>query len=58
MARRGMQVESFEGVDYPVHTADDVAWSVLYLSSASSRAINGVNLLSDFGYTARSSFPA
>ena len=33
-------------------------WSVLYLSSANSRAINGVDLLSDFGYTARSSFPA
>jgi NAD(P)-dependent dehydrogenase (short-subunit alcohol dehydrogenase family) len=58
MSRRGMEVESFEGVDYPVHSPDDVAWSVLYLSSANSRAINGVNLLSDFGYTARSSFPA
>jgi dihydroanticapsin dehydrogenase len=29
-----------------------------YLSSRHSRAVNGVNLLSDFGYTGRSSFPA
>jgi NAD(P)-dependent dehydrogenase (short-subunit alcohol dehydrogenase family) len=58
MARRAMELESFEGAGYPVHTADDVAWSVLYLSAANSRAINGVNLLSDFGYTSRSSFPS
>ena len=58
MSRRGMEVDSFDGVEYPVHNPEDVAWSVLYLSSAHSRAINGVNLLSDFGYTARSSFPA
>ncbi|WP_084215858.1 SDR family NAD(P)-dependent oxidoreductase [Pseudonocardia spinosispora] len=58
MARRGMGVESFADADYPVHTADDVAWSVLYLSSANSHTINGVNLLSDFGYSVRSSFPA
>ena len=58
MARRGMEVESFDDVAYPVHNPEDVAWSVLYLSSTHSRAINGVNLLSDFGYTARSSFPA
>lgn len=58
MSRRGMEVENFDGVDYPVQSADEVAWSVLYLASARSRAVNGVNLLSDFGYSARSSFPA
>jgi NAD(P)-dependent dehydrogenase (short-subunit alcohol dehydrogenase family) len=58
MARRGVGVESFDGVPYPVQSAQDVAHSVLFLASASSRAINGVNLLSDFGYSSRSSFPA
>lgn len=58
MSRRGMEVEDFDGVDFPVQSADDVAWSVLYLASERSRAVNGVNLLSDFGYTARSNFPA
>ncbi|HKS47486.1 MAG TPA: SDR family oxidoreductase [Amycolatopsis sp.] len=58
MSRGAMDDEGFEGADFPVHSPDDVAWSVLYLSAANSRAINGVNLLSDFGYTARSSFPA
>ncbi|MET1153595.1 hypothetical protein [Arthrobacter sp.] len=41
-----------------MQSADDIAWSVSYLTSRRSRAINGVNLLSDFGYTGRSSFPA
>ena len=58
MARRGMGVDSFDDVPFPVNTADDVAWSVLFLSSPLSRAINGVSLMSDFGYSARSSFPA
>lgn len=58
MARRGLGVENFEGVSYPVQSAQDVAHSVLFLSSEGARALNGVNLLSDFGYSARSSFPA
>jgi NAD(P)-dependent dehydrogenase (short-subunit alcohol dehydrogenase family) len=58
MAHRGMGVDSFDGVPFPVNTPDDVAWSVLFLSSPLSRAINGVSLMSDFGYSARSSFPA
>jgi dihydroanticapsin dehydrogenase len=58
MARRGLEVESFDDAPYPVNTADDVAQSVLFLSSGHARALNGVNLLSDFGYSARSSFPA
>lgn len=58
MARRGMGVESFDDVPFPVNTPEDIAWSVLFLSSPLSRAINGVSLLSDFGYSSRSSFPA
>jgi len=58
MARRGLGVESFDDAPYPVQSADEVAWAVLSLASHRSRAINGVNLLSDFGYTGRSSFPA
>lgn len=58
LAREGLGVESFEHVDYPVQSAEDIAWSVAYLASPRSRAVNGVNLLSDFGYTGRSSFPA
>jgi NAD(P)-dependent dehydrogenase (short-subunit alcohol dehydrogenase family) len=58
MARHGMGLENFDEVPYPVQSAQDVAHSVLFLASEHSRAINGVNLLSDFGYSARSSFPA
>jgi dihydroanticapsin dehydrogenase len=58
MAHRGMGVESFEGVPFPVNTPDDVASAVLFLSSPLSRAVNGASLMSDFGYSARSSFPA
>ncbi|MFC6354715.1 SDR family NAD(P)-dependent oxidoreductase [Luethyella okanaganae] len=54
----GRETTGFAGVDYPVQTPDDVANHVLYLSSQRSRPINGVALLSDFGYAARSSFPA
>ncbi|MEZ0163653.1 SDR family NAD(P)-dependent oxidoreductase [Kineococcus sp. LSe6-4] len=58
MARRGLGVDDFTGAGYPVNSADDVAWAVLFLSSPRSRAVNGVSLLSDFGYSGRSSFPA
>ncbi|MCY1157461.1 MAG: oxidoreductase [Citricoccus sp.] len=58
MARRGLGVESFEEEPYPVQDPADIAWSIAYLASSRSRAVNGVNLLSDFGYTGRSSFPA
>lgn len=58
MARRGMGVNTFQDAPYPINNAEDVARSVLFLASPSSRTLNGVNLLSDFGYSARSSFPA
>ena len=58
MARRGLGLSSFDDVGYPVQDGEDIAWTVGYLASEHSRAINGVNLLSDFGFTGRSSFPA
>lgn len=58
MARDGMGVESFSGVDYPVSTPQDIGWLVLTLASPKSRTVNGVSLLADYGYHARSSFPA
>ena len=54
----GVGDEGFAGADFPVLSADDVARGVLYLSSSASRGVNGHTLLMDFGYSARSSFPA
>lgn len=54
----GLEDEGFAGVGYPVQTTDEVARHVLYLSSRASRPVNGTALVSDFGYLARSSFPA
>lgn len=56
MARSALGDE-LDDAPYPVQSADDVAWSVAYLASARSRAVNGVNLLSDFGWSGRSSLP-
>jgi NAD(P)-dependent dehydrogenase (short-subunit alcohol dehydrogenase family) len=42
----------------PVQTAEEVASSMVYLASPRSRPVNGHALVSDFGYTAESSFPA
>lgn len=58
MARDGMGMESFDGVDYPVSTPKNIAWLVLSLASPNSVTVNGVSLLADYGYHARSSFPA
>lgn len=58
MARRGLGDEVMDAPDFPLQSAEDVAWSVEYLSNRRSRAVNGISLLSDFGYTGRSSFPA
>ncbi|WP_460523039.1 SDR family NAD(P)-dependent oxidoreductase [Humibacter antri] len=48
----------FDGTGYPVQTADDVAAEILFLASPRARAVDATGLVSDFGYTARSSFPA
>ncbi|MGN6425793.1 MAG: SDR family NAD(P)-dependent oxidoreductase [Leifsonia sp.] len=60
MARADLGVADggFAEAPFPVQTADDVARNVLYLASPVSRAVNGHALVSDFGYLARSSFPA
>ncbi|QKZ24670.1 SDR family oxidoreductase [Streptomyces chartreusis] len=58
MARDGMGVESFEGAEYPVSNPEQIAWLILSLASPKSVAVNGVSLLADYGYHARSSFPA
>lgn len=52
------RADGFGDAEYPVQTPDEVASHVLYLSSARSRPVNGTALVSDFGYLARSSFPA
>lgn len=58
MARDGMGIDSFADADYPVNAPEDIAWLVLTLISPRSRSVNGASLLADFGYHARSSFPA
>ncbi|QDZ14647.1 SDR family NAD(P)-dependent oxidoreductase [Humibacter ginsenosidimutans] len=48
----------FGDVDYPVQSARDVAAEIAFLASPVARAVDATTLVSDFGYTARSSFPA
>ena len=58
MARRALGDELMDSPPFPLQTAEDIAWSVAYLTSRRARSVNGQSLLSDFGYTGRSSFPA
>ncbi|XAS74464.1 SDR family oxidoreductase [Micrococcaceae bacterium Sec5.1] len=58
MAREGLGIDSFENAGYPVSKPSDVAWLVLSLASPLSGPVNGVSLMADYGYHARSSFPA
>ncbi|RJO70802.1 SDR family oxidoreductase [Nocardia panacis] len=60
MARRDLGIEpgGFADAPYPVQDPAQVASHVLYLTSPVSAAVNGVGLVSDFGYLCRSSFPA
>ena len=48
----------FAAQPYPVQTADDVAAQIAFLASPVSRGVNATALVSDFGYSARSTFPA
>ena len=48
----------FAGQPYPVQTAEEVAAQIAFLASPLSRAVNATSLVSDFGYSARSTFPA
>lgn len=58
MSRRDLGLETFDRVDYPVQTPADVAAQVAFLCSPRSRPVNAAALVSDFGYSARSNFPA
>lgn len=50
--------DGFAAVDYPVQRAAEVAAEIAFLCSPRARAVNAAALVSDFGYTARSHFPA
>lgn len=58
MSRGDLGVDGFDGAAFPVQTADEVASHVAYLVSTRARAVNGSGILSDFGFSARSGFPA
>ncbi len=58
MARHDLGDELMDNPNFPLQSAEDIAWSVAYLSSRRAHAVNGHTLLSDFGYTGMSSFPA
>lgn len=58
MSRGDLGAAAFEAPPFPVQTAEEVAAHVAYLVSPRTRAVNGAGLLSDFGYIARSGFPA
>lgn len=58
MSRGDLGAGAFDDPAFPVQTAEEVAAHVTYLVSPRSRAVNGTTLLSDFGFTARSGFPA
>ncbi len=58
MARDDLGDELIDNPNFPLQSAEDIAWSVAYLSSHRARAINGHTLLSDFGYTGTPCFPA
>ncbi|MCA0379067.1 MAG: SDR family oxidoreductase [Actinobacteria bacterium] len=58
MARHDLGDELMDNPNFPLQSAEDIAWSVAYLSSRRARAVNGHTMLSDFGYTGKSSFPA
>ncbi|WP_307849670.1 SDR family NAD(P)-dependent oxidoreductase [Qaidamihabitans albus] len=58
MSRGDLQRRDFTGVDYPVHRPGDIAEHVLFLASPRAAGIHGAALTTDFGYSARSAFPA
>lgn len=58
MSRGDLELDGFEGVGYPVQTAAEVAVQVAFLCSSRSRPVNATALVSDFGFSARSNFPA
>ena len=58
MSRGDLGDEAFAAPAFPVQRAAEVAAHVVYLASPVARAVNGAGILSDFGFGARSGFPA
>ena len=58
MSRGDLGADAFDAPEFPVQSAAEVAAHVVYLVSPRSRAVSGTTLLSDFGFSARSGFPA
>ncbi|MBN9178656.1 MAG: SDR family oxidoreductase [Microbacterium sp.] len=59
MSRGDLELaDGFDEVAYPVQSAAEVASTVAYLLSPRARPVDAAALVSDFGYTARSGFPA
>ncbi|MBS1905503.1 MAG: SDR family oxidoreductase [Actinobacteria bacterium] len=58
MSRGDLGDEAFAAGAFPVQSAEEIAAHVVYLASPRARAVNGSGILSDFGYSARSGFPA
>ncbi|MBS1897553.1 MAG: SDR family oxidoreductase [Actinobacteria bacterium] len=58
MSRGDLGDAAFSAPAFPVQGADEIAAHVVYLASPIARAVNGSGILSDFGYSARSGFPA
>lgn len=59
MSRGDLELtDGFAGQAYPVQTAAEVADQIVFLCSPRARPVNAAALVSDFGYSARSGFPA
>ena len=59
MSRRDLnRPHGFADALFPVQSPKDVASEVAFLCSSRARAVNATGLVSDFGYSARSAFPA
>ena len=58
MSRGDLGLDGFADAAYPVQTPDEVATQLVFLASPAARPVNGTSLVADFGYTARSNFPA
>ncbi|MUL43715.1 SDR family oxidoreductase [Streptomonospora sp. PA3] len=58
MSRGDLDRGDFTGADYPVHRPEDIAEHVLFLVSPAAVGVHGTALAVDFGYSARSAFPA
>ncbi|WP_332461451.1 SDR family NAD(P)-dependent oxidoreductase [Amycolatopsis aidingensis] len=58
MSRGDLGRGDFTGAGYPVHEPEQIAEHVLFLASPQAGGVHGTALTMDFGYSARSAFPA